>query len=211
MAQTNLGNMFRLFSTVWEPVSLRQADLVVSGTLQSDAKVVWEALGLPAAPVEAFADDLSSYLGRDANEVMHELRREETRLFLTPQALVANTEGIWRKKAEGYKIVSFMINSYSLEVADFMRQCGVVKAQDKNECLDYVHTECEFAGMLADGPEYLAKAGKDPIALLDQFVEEHLTRWLPGFCADVARETASPYHTASAAFFAAFLRELQED
>ena len=74
MAQTNLGNMFRLFSTVWEPVSLRQADLVVSGTLQSDAKVVWEALGLPAAPVEAFADDLSSYLGRDANEVMHELR-----------------------------------------------------------------------------------------------------------------------------------------
>lgn len=203
--------MFRLFSVMWEPIAMRQAELVVSGTLQADVRTTWEALELPGDVLDAFEEALSPYVGRDAHEVMHELRREETRLFLTPKALVSNTEGVWRKKAEGYQIVAFMINSYSIEVADFMRQCGVVKAQGKNECIDYVHNECEFAAILADNPEYLVKLGKDPLSLLDEFIEKHLSLWISGFCEDVLRETKCPYYAAAARLLASFEQELEKD
>ena len=207
MAQTHLGNMFRLFSTALQPISRHQAELVTTGTLQADASATWGALGLPADPVDRFEEGLSSYRGRDVDKAMHELRREETRLCLNQNPLVSNTEGVWRKKAEGYRFVSFMINSHSLEVEEFMRQCGVVKAKGRNEPVDYAHTECEFAGMLADGPEYLAKLGKEPLALLDEFAEGHLKTWLI-MNEDVLREMRVPFFAETVRLLETFVEEL---
>ena len=208
MAQTHLGNLFRLLSVAFAPISTHQARLVASGTLQADARTTWEALGLPPGSVDRLEEGLSVYLGRGADDVMHELRREETRLFLNQDPPVASTEGVWRKKAEGYRFVSFMINSYSLEVEEFMRQCGVVKPKGRNEPVDSVHAECEFAGMLADGPDHLARLGKDPLALLDEFAQVHLKAWLPGFCDDVARESRAPDFVEAARLMGAFVKEL---
>lgn len=207
MPQTNLGALFKLFSIAFEPPTLGLADLVVSGALAADIQAAWEALELPRRSSDAFAEGLSGYVGRDAEETMHELRRESTRLFLGDRPLVTNSEGLWRKKAEGKTNAVLIINSYSLEVADFMRSCGVVRAEGYNDCVDYIETECDFASFLADAPDYLVGLGKDPAALLEEFMQNHMNRWVPGFCSEVVHAARAVYYRELGALMGEFAKE----
>lgn len=197
MAQTALGNMFRLLSTAFQPPTERLAGLVTSGALARDIAATWGALDLPDDDAAAFADALSqAYGNRDANTVLHELRRENTRLFLGDRPLVENSEGPWRKRAEGKRGAALMVNSYSVEVADFMRSCGIERRLGYNDCIDYIENEFEFAALLAESPTYLAEQGKDALGLLEEFIAGHLKIWLPGFCGDVIAQTKTPYYWA---------------
>ena len=128
--------------------------------------------------------------------MLHELRRENTRLFLGDRPLVENSEGPWRKRAEGKQGAALMVNSYSVEIADFMRSCGIERKPGYNDCIDYVENELEFAALLAESPTYLAEQGKDALGLLEEFIAGHLKIWLPGFCADVVAQTKTPYYRA---------------
>lgn len=207
MAATVLGTMFRLFSVAFQPPTAELAALVASGELGSRVAEVWGALELDEAPAGHFADGLSPYSGRDADEVLHELRRDNTRMFLTDRPLIENSEGPWRKKSEGIEVVALMVNSYSTEVSDFMRYCGVVKAAGYNDCVDFIENECDFAGFLADGPAYLAEHGMDAADLLDRFMDEHMKKWVPGFCDDVERFAETPYYQSLARLMRAFMAE----
>lgn len=205
---TLLGTMFRLLSVAFRPPTRGLAELVATGAIADDVRATWGALELDGASAEAFCAGLAGYAGRPADEVMHELRRENTRLFLGSRPLVANSEGPWRKKAEGKEEVALMVNSYSTEVADFMRYCGVVRADGYNDCVDYVENECDFAGLLSDGPAYLAERGMDAVELLERFVGEHMKLWVPGFCADVLAATECPYYRALCGLTRSFVDEL---
>ncbi|MBR2835742.1 MAG: molecular chaperone TorD family protein [Coriobacteriales bacterium] len=207
MAASVLGTMFRLFSLAFQPPTAELAGLVASGDLQSDMAAMWNALELDEAPITAFCDGLACYKGRDSEEVLHELRRDNTRMFLTDTPLIENSEGPWRKKAQGIEVVALMVNSYSTEVSDFMRYCGVVKAQGYNDCVDFIENECDFAGFLADGPEYLAEHNMDATELLDRFMDEHMKKWVPGFCEDVKRESQTPYYRTLCTLMQAFMQE----
>lgn len=204
---TNLGNMFRLFSVAFKPPTSDLANVVVSGVLSKAMADTWRALGLDSEKVDAFVSVLDGYRGDDAEGTLHELRREHTRLFLGNPPLVENSEGPWRKKAEGKIGVDLMVNSYSLEIQEFMRQCGAVKAKGRNDCIDYIEVECEFAAMLAEQPRYLVDLGKDPLDLLDSFMDEHLKKWVPGFCVEVAEKTRLPYYRELCRLMAAFMGE----
>lgn len=207
MSQTNLGNMFRLFSAAFKPPTANLADVVVSGELAQAMGDTWRALGLSDESFGGFAGVLETYRDRDAKEVLGELRREHTRLFLGDPPLVENSEGPWRKKAEGKIGVDLMVNSYSLEIQEFMRQCGAVKAKGHNDCIDYIEVECEFAAMLAERPQYLIDLEKDPLDLLDSFMDEHMKKWVPGFCAEVAEKTCLPYYRELCGLMGAFMGE----
>ena len=190
MAQTALGNMFRLLSTAFQPPTERLAGLVVSGALARDIATTWRELDLPDNDAAAFVGTLSqAYENRDSNTVMHELRCENTRLFLGDHPLVENSEGPWRKRAEGKQGAALIVNSYSVEVADFMRSCGIERKAGYNDCIDYVENEFEFAAMLTE-------RGADALELLEGFIAEHLKIWLPGFCNDVIAQTRTPYYRA---------------
>lgn len=89
-----------------------------------------------------------------------------------------------------------MASSYSVEVADFMRSCGIGRKPGYNDCIDYVENKLEFAALLAESPTYLAERGKDALGLLEEFIAGHLKIWLPGFCADVVTQTRTPYYRA---------------
>ena len=207
MAATVLGTTFRLFSVAFQPPSAQLAQMVVSGDLSESFSQAWEALELDAGQVAAFEQALAGYKGRDAQEVLHELRRDNTRMFLTDTPLIENSEGPWRKKAQGIEVVALMVNSYSTEVSDFMRYCGVVKAQGYNDCVDFIENECDFAGLLADSPAYLAEHDMDAADLLDRFMDEHMKKWVPGFCADVEKTAHTPYYQALSHLMAAFMAE----
>lgn len=190
MAQTALGNMFRLLSTAFQPPTERLAGIVASGALARDVAATWHELDLPDNDSAAFAGTLSqAYENRDSNTVMHELRCENTRLFLGDRPLVENSEGPWRKRAEGKQGAALMVNSYSVEVADFMRSCGVERKAGYNDCIDYVENEFEFAAMLTE-------RGADALEQLEEFIAGHLKIWLPGFCNDVIAQTRTPYYRA---------------
>ena len=188
MAQTALGNMFRLLSTAFQPPTERLAGLVTSGALARDIATTWRELDLPDNDAAAFVGTLSqAYENRDSNTVMHELRCENTRLFLGDRPLVENSEGPWRKRAEGKQGAALIVNSYSVEVADFMRSCGIERKAGYNDCIDYVENEFEFAAMLTE-------QGEGALEQLEEFIAGHIKIWLPGFCDDVIAQTKTPYY-----------------
>ena len=76
MAQTVLGNMFRLLSTAFQPTTERLADLVVSGSLARDITATWAELDLPGRDADAFSGTLSqAHAGHNTSDVLHGLRR----------------------------------------------------------------------------------------------------------------------------------------
>lgn len=207
MPETNLSTLFKLFSIAFSPPTSAQVETISAGLFQNDIKSIWEATELPQDKIDTFSNALRPYVGVDGEELLHELRREFTRLFLGDQPLIANSEGMWRMKAEGRRAV-LIINTYSLEVADFMRQCGVVKAEGYNDCVDYIETECDFAAFLASEPDHLIDLEKDPASLLDEFLDKHLLVWAPGFCTEVATTSCVVYYQALSVLLSAFLDEL---
>lgn len=194
---THLSNLFSLLSVGFAAPTIERARLLTDGTYVRDVRGTWEALGLPAAEVDALAEAVAPYEGRDAEEVLHEIRREYTRLFLVNH-LIENTEGPWRKKAAGADNVFYMINSISTEVQDFMRSCGVVRPAGYNDSVDMIDNEWYFCSILADDPAYLAEQGVSAEDKLTAFTDEHLRQWVPGFSEQVAAETRVPYYRALA-------------
>ncbi|MBQ9021005.1 MAG: molecular chaperone TorD family protein [Eggerthellaceae bacterium] len=201
-----LGNMFKLFSVAFTPATQQIVKVIVEGTLADDMATTWRALSLPDDAIDSFLTTMQEYRGRDAEEVLHELRIDWAHMYMGDKPRVTNTEGLWRFRAEGRDTVR-MINRYTNEVADFMRECGVKRQQQYNDCIDYIENECDFAAFLANGPEYLAEMGKDNIELLGDFMDDHMLKWAPGFCEDVQREAQTPYYRALAALMGVFLNE----
>lgn len=195
---THLSNMFSLLSVGFATPTKERAELLANGTFSREVRDTWLALGLPAEDAEGFCEALEAYAGRDTEEVLHEVRREYTRLFLVDH-LIENTEGPWRKKAAGQDTVFYMINDISTGVQDFMRTCGVVRPAGYNDSVDLIDNEWYFCSILADDPAYLAEHGLSAEDKLQEFVEEHVRAWVPGFSDQVVEQTRAPYYRALAA------------
>lgn len=207
MPVTNLSNLFSLFSVALADPTIERARLVTEGTLADDVEATWEALELPAAPVQEFRRALDEYRGRDDEEVLHEIRQEYTRLFMLKR-LVENTEGVWRKKRDGQAQAFYMINDIAMGVQDFMRFCGVVRPEGYNDSVDRIDNEWQFCSVLATDPPYLAEKGISAEEKLDQFLDEHMKVWVPGFTDDLLRETRCPYYRAVGALQRTFIEAL---
>lgn len=204
---THLSNMFSLLSVGFAAPTIERARLMSDGTFAREVCETWAALGLPASEADAFARDMEAYRGRDAQEVLHEVRREYTRLFMVDR-LVENTEGAWRKRAAGHENVFYMINDISTAVQDFMRTCGVVRPAGYNDSVDLIDNEWYFCSILADDPAYLAESGLSAEEKLVEFTSEHLRAWVPGFSEQVIEQTRIPYYRALAALQRALVDEL---
>lgn len=207
MTVTNLSNMFKLFSVGFAAPTTERAAIMTDGTFVQDVRATWEALGLSKEKVDEFAAEIGGYLGRNSDEVMHEIRREYTRLFMLDR-LIEDTEGAWRKRAAGHSNVLYMVNDISMEVQDFMRFCGVVRPAGYNESVDRIDNEWQFCSILATDPEYLAEQGISAEEKLEQFIDEHIKLWVPGFSKQVQEESRIPYYYALANLQAAFVEAL---
>ena len=67
-----------------------------------------------------------------------------------------------------------MINNHSVAVADFMKECGVVRKGKYNDCIDYLSNEFDFCGHLADGGTLSVPSDIDAAERLQAFADEHL-------------------------------------
>lgn len=207
MTTTNLSNMFSLLSIGFAAPTPERAAIMTDGTFVQDVCATWEALELPAEAAEIFATEMESYRGGDSEEVMHEIRREYTRLFMLDR-LIEDTEGAWRKKAEGQETVFYMINDIAQEVQEYMRVCGVIRPAGYNESVDRIDNEWQFCSILATDPEYLAEQGLSAEEKLEEFVDAHIKVWVPGFSAQLQEESRIPYYRALAGLQAALVEAL---
>lgn len=207
-ANHNVSVLFKLFAVAFRPPTIGAwIDSIVSGSLRNDIETTWVALGLPKEPLAEFCIKLDEYAERDTEEVLHELRREETRLFIGENPLIENSEGTYLQRKNGVKQPIRMISQHSVAVADFMRSCGVTRQEKYNDCIDYLENECDFCGYLATEPQYLIDLGIDPLNKLDEFVNDHMLLWVPGFCSEVKTETKVSYYAGIALLMGAFLLE----
>jgi len=197
--------LLKAFSLVFEYPDKNLAELLVSGALPQEMLALSAEVGLAEDIVASARTRLAAYRGLPAEDVMHELRQEYTRLFLGRQPLVSNTEGIWRCRAEGYKHPPLMVNPRSMEVQKFQESCGVVRASGFSDCVDTVCVECEFAAHLAGGPEFPAELGRTSAEAYREFVDAHMKQWIPGFCRDVRAESENVYYSSMVDLLEAFI------
>ena len=193
--RTYLQNAFELFALALQPPKREWMQAITTGELTRQMVEAWTELELPEESAKAFADQMAEYEGRDADELLHELAVDATRLHYGDGQLVRNTEGLWRLNDEGREGV-FIINRYAREVSDFMHAAGVVRAGSYNDSMDSIENECYFMSILASSPQYLIDAGKDPQQIFDQFMDEHMKLWVPGFCDQVCEHTKLVYYKA---------------
>lgn len=190
------ASLFRIFSLAFECPDDNVAELLVSGVMQREVSAVCAAVGLPEAVVNSAAERLAEYHGRSSEDVLHELRREYTALFLDRYPKVSHSEGVWRCRAEGYKNPPLIVNPRSLDVQKFQQSCGVVRAEGFTDCVDTVSVECDFAAYLADEPEFPEELGRTSAEVYREFVDLHMKQWIPGFCQDVRAESDNSYYRA---------------
>lgn len=198
MSETPLSNLFALLATANECPTPDTVHMYTSGQLGKDFRTVWGQLELPEDMLAPYLDALSTFEGKDDQEVLSVLRREYTRLFLTEGRLVFNCQGPWQNKKDGKEAVLFMVNPLSTEISDFMRYCGVVKADGYNDSMDMLENEWCFCSILASKPKGLEDKGIDPLEKLDEFIDTYMKAWVPDYAADVQKNTQVAYFDAFA-------------
>jgi TorA maturation chaperone TorD len=136
------------------------------------------------------------YKERSVEDILHELRREHTRLFIgSPNAIVSPYAGIWQAENKGLDPV-FFVNKESMAVERFMRSCGVGQPKGTNEPLDHIGSEFEFLRYLS-----LLQAGAIvppldvavPDNAYEQFYQEHILSWIPTFAEKLAVKATAPF------------------
>ena len=89
------------------------------------------------------------------------------------------------------------------DVAGFYRAFGAEAHGPAAERVDHAGCELEFLAFLGAKRLALAAEGRDDDAhtcreIEDLFLRDHLGRWLPAFCRDIAARTSTPFYAALA-------------
>ncbi len=155
------------------------------------------ALGQAGLKLEAVAPD-----GPD-DEPLEDLAVEYARLFIGPGKHIPPYESVY--------VDNSLATRTTDEIARFIEGHGFAYRPEYHGLPDHVSVELEFmqglareeAGAWERGE--LAAAGTQA-EIQVRFIEEHLLRWLPAFCADIVDNTKQSFYRE----FAVLLREFVE-
>lgn len=147
--------------------------------------------------------ELCEYVGRGAEDVLHEVRREYTRLFVgTRDPLVSPYAGVWYAKEHGAPPMLF-VGKESMAIERFMKSCGVGRAGEANEPLDHIGSMLEFLEFLCLIKAEAVRAPEGfevPDLAYDDFRREHFDGFAKKFAGAVFEKTqAGVYKAASCA------------
>lgn len=181
------------------------ADALVDGEFAEAFRELAGALDFPAPWADEVAVLFASYRGADAEAVFHELRGENTRLFLVgaDKPLVQPYAGVWHAQVRG-RAPFLMVGQESMAIERFMGECGVKRPEGYGGPVDDMGTILEFLGVLclrvADGeangqPADTLQQLRDQYA---QFYEQHFHPFAIPFAQGVLDHSASPAFIASA-------------
>lgn len=123
---------------------------------------------------------------------------EYARLFVGPQRVLAPPYGSVYLE-EGRRVMG----DSTLEALQAYREAGLRLDADFKELPDHVAVELEFVAFLAAQAAAARAAGEGPEAdrrraAREAFLDRHLRRWAPAFCARIAEGTEHPFYRALA-------------
>jgi TorA maturation chaperone TorD len=186
------------------------ADAIITGEYAEAMDETTEILNLSGEETLSAIINLAVYKSQDPRQLLHQLRREYTRLFIgSPTPMVSPYAGIWFAKQQNTEPLLF-VNPESMAVERFYRSCGMGQPQGTNEPLDHIGTELEFLQYLA-----LVKAGAlaplEGITIssnaFEQFYNRHLLTWAPAFAEKTIKTTTSPFFSAVAKLLLAYTKQ----
>jgi TorA maturation chaperone TorD len=98
-----------------------------------------------------------------------------------------------------YEVDPFRQTRQIADIEGFYRAFGAGSGGPAGERPDHAGCELEFLALLVAKRIQADEAGETEHAAVcleaeDAFLRDHLGRWLPGFCREVARETSSPVY-----------------
>ncbi|MDR1088552.1 MAG: molecular chaperone TorD family protein [Coriobacteriales bacterium] len=175
--------------------------IAVPGISDENGTVDGSKVGEGDADRSTVEKALLPYEGRASDEVLHELRRDYTRVFIgSRDPLVSPYGGSWYALERGTKPLLF-VGKESLAVERFLRRCGVVQPEGTNEPLDHIASELEFLQYLC-----LLKAGATiapetaDIGPTDyaSFYNDHFRWFAQRFATGVITECRTPFFRAAA-------------
>lgn len=193
--------VYRLLAVACTLPNQQFVDALDDGSLVSDMRHAACLVGLLSDDLEtpsgerAF-DQLSAYA---SHATLSDLRREYTRLFSGPSAILPIWEAsfCWKGASSSGERSLLIRSREAADARRCYREAGVEVAD--GESADHMKTECAFAAFLC---EQIAASGSELEAALlveryERFATTHLARWLPAFFGAVCRETDNPcYHFA---------------
>lgn len=146
---------------------------------------------------EDIAYAVRAYMGRDAEEVYHEINREYTRLFISPKReLVPLYEGLIVHPGEK---VSMFISPTAMHCEQVYRRTGFAFEEKNKFPGDHAGIELRYvACLMARRAMALEEGNEEEIAAteaaLADFAAQHLSRWVDKFAGQVMMYTQSPFY-----------------
>ena len=156
----------------------------------------------------AGAGDLGLFQTLD-NGLIDQLAIEYTRLFIGPGPHVSPYAAVHLGGAG-----ASLWGPTTVWVLRFMEAAGFAFATAGNVAPDHVSIEFEFMQRLSAAAARRAAGDDGEAARLDalqaEFVGEHLSRWVPGFCDRVIAAATLPFYRGMAGLTADFIRSERE-
>jgi TorA maturation chaperone TorD len=147
--------------------------------------------------IRKFEDDFEG----SAEKLHEDLSWEYTRLFIGPskEAILPYESSYIKKKFTGEAV---------LRAKERYRKAGVEKAVACNEPEDHVALELDFMTYLCRNMSEKLKGGeeiKEELAIQREFLDECLSKWVPGFCDDIIKSQESDFYRGIAQITKGFL------
>lgn len=134
-----------------------------------------------------------------------ELAEEYTRLFLGPGKHISPHESVQLRRGSGT-----LWGEETVLVKRFIEAAGFDFEHDFNGIPDHISVELEFLAKLAEAEAgaWAAGDGAGAANILEwqrDFISRHAGKWMPGFCAKVAKEARLAFYRVFSRVLKAFL------
>jgi TorA maturation chaperone TorD len=156
----------------------------------------------------------SDFLQKPEEELLDELAVEYAGLFLGPGGHISPHESVHHQRGDGQS--GLLWGESTAEVKNFIESTGLSYDSEYTGLPDHISVELEFMQQLTLR-EAQAWRDEDEDGALDclktekKFLEEHLIRWVPVFCAMIIKEAELPFYREMAALTKRFVEfEKQE-
>jgi TorA maturation chaperone TorD len=210
------ADIYQLLSLFLHLPTLELAEGLLDGSLASDVEQLVAELGLTGEQTRRSEQAASTEKAEgvvaafrviaaepwSAEDYLHALRFEFTRLLTHPtHAVLSLYEALflYEEKQQGKERPILFTNPAALDAERIYRKAGLARSDEVNESGDHFATQLEFASFLfrqrlslLDGdPEALATNR----AIIEEFEEQHLSRWTSLFFSRLADKAKEPaYH-----------------
>ena len=193
-----LADLFKMLSILIKCPDKQILQGLLDGTIEADCcdilnELEWEDVTGHMMPYWNDIHEMSGML--EADEFFSQLRREYTRLFITPKAEeISLYEGIFllpkRKKPDLGPLV--IRSAAAMDAKDCYRHAGLLMAEQGSA--DHMELELEFMGFLWNR---IAENGEDLELRRQQkaeFETRHMKKWMEAFFRLCEAKTVHPYY-----------------